>query len=68
MKLQQGYILGQADSFEIKDQGDLITEEALSTSAIEGESPDRDSGAVLLTSCRPLPFSARLQPEYGQSL
>ena len=30
-------------SFELKDQGNLITEEALSTSAIEGELLDRDS-------------------------
>jgi Fic family protein len=40
---QQGYILGQAESFELKDQGDLVIEEALSTSAIEGETLDRDS-------------------------
>ncbi len=40
---QQGYILGQAESFELKDQGDLITREALSTSALEGESLDKDA-------------------------
>jgi Fic family protein len=40
---QQGYILGQADFFELQDQGDLVIEEALSTSAIEGEPLDRDS-------------------------
>ena len=40
---QQGYILGQAEFFELKDQGDLVIEEALSTSAIEGEPLDRDS-------------------------
>ena len=42
-KKAQGYILGQSDFFNLKEQGELLVEEAITTSAIEGESLDKDS-------------------------
>lgn len=39
----QGYILGQANFFELKELGELIVEEAITTSAIEGEKLDKNS-------------------------
>lgn len=39
----QGYILGQSDFYNLKEQGELLVEETMSTSAIEGELFDRDS-------------------------
>lgn len=64
-KSQQEYILGQADLFELKDQGDLITEEALSTSAIEGESLDRDSIRSSVTRRLGLPTAGIPDPKRG---
>ncbi|MCK5735666.1 MAG: Fic family protein, partial [Spirochaetaceae bacterium] len=64
-KSQQGYILGQADSFELKDKGDLITEEALSTSAIEGELLDRDSIRSSVARRLGLPTAGMPDPKKG---
>lgn len=40
---RQGFILAKGDLFELKDLAYLISEEAMTTSEIEGEKPDRDS-------------------------
>ena len=42
-KKSQGYILGQADYFELNDQASIFIEEAFTTAAIEGENLDRDA-------------------------
>ena len=42
-KRAQGYLFGQADFFELKEQGDILIEEAFTTSAIEGETLDRNT-------------------------
>ena len=42
-KKAQGYILGQADFFELRYLGEIIAEEAYTTSAIEGENLDKDA-------------------------
>lgn len=39
----QGYILGKGESLDLKDIGEFITEEAITTSEIEGEILDKDS-------------------------
>ncbi len=40
-KKAQGFILGQAQFFDLKEIGEIITEEAFNTSTIEGESIDK---------------------------
>jgi len=42
-KKAQGYLLGLAVFFELKEQGDILVEEAFTTSAIEGEKLDRNT-------------------------
>ena len=42
-KKAQGYLFGQADFFELKEQGELLVEEVFTTSAIEGEPLDKDA-------------------------
>ncbi len=41
-KKSQGYILAQADFFDLKELAEIITEEAVKTSSIEGEDLDRN--------------------------
>ena len=43
VKRAQGYLLGRTDFIELKEQGDILTEEAFTTSAIEGETLDRNA-------------------------
>lgn len=38
----QGYILAQAKSLQLKDQAEILVEETMATSAIEGENLDRN--------------------------
>ncbi len=40
--LAQGHILGQAKFLQLKEQADILIEETLATSAIEGEKLDRE--------------------------
>jgi Fic family protein len=40
---KQGIILGKGDFFELKELSFFLTEEAMKTSEIEGEKPDRES-------------------------
>lgn len=42
-KKNQGYVLGIDSLFDLKELGDIITTEAITTSAIEGEMLDKDS-------------------------
>lgn len=42
-KMAQGYIFAQADVINLKDQGELIVNEALTTSSIEGHLLDKNS-------------------------
>lgn len=42
-KKAQGYILGQSDYFDLKELAEIITEEAFSTSKIEGENLDKNN-------------------------
>jgi Fic family protein len=42
-RTSQGYILAQANSMELKELAEIITEEAFSTSSIEGENLDKDA-------------------------
>ena len=42
-KKSQGFILAQADIFDLKSLGEIIVQEALTTSEIEGQNPSKNS-------------------------
>ncbi len=64
-KISQGYILGQLNYFEMSDLGDILTEEAFTTSAIEGEHLDRNSIRSSVAKRLGLPNAGLVKVERG---
>lgn len=62
----QGQLLAKADFWELKEEGEILTEEVMTTAAIEGEKLDRDSVRSSVARRLGLP-AAGLPPEEMRS-